>query len=111
MNSLGYTEYPLEIIVNGNRISKVRIGAHYLLKHGHYLNDQKILDLVQALDGETFEMDSKTDSISYYAADVMQIDTDSKKRIYRIIWIFEGDAIDVLGVVNAYRRKTKVKKG
>jgi hypothetical protein len=105
MGKVYFQEYNLQIVVNQYSITTVRIGRHYQLKHGHYLNDQIILELVQSLDGETFKVDSHTNGVDYYVADIVHVGTDTKKRIYRVIWIFEGDAIDVLGVVNAYRRK------
>lgn len=107
---VNFREYMLQITVNRHEIKAVRIAKHYELKHGHYLNDTLILELVQSLDGEEFQADSKSKGIEYFAADVVHIGTDTKKNIYRLIWIFEGDAIDVLGIVNAYRRKT-LKKG
>lgn len=64
------------------------------------MNDQIILQLVHSLDGGQFDMDSMTNGIEYYVADV-----ELKEKIYRIIWLFEGEKLEVLGVVNAYRRK------
>jgi hypothetical protein len=110
MKAVTFSEYRLAITVNGNNIKKVRIGKHYELKHGHYLDDQLILDLVQSLDGEQFKIDSITNGIEYYAADVMHFAANTSKKIFRLIWLFEGDAIDVLGVVNAYRRKNSKKE-
>lgn len=96
--------YSLNIVVNGNKVSSVLIGRHYLIKHGDYMNDQIILQLVSALDGGTFPVDSATAGVEYFAADV---DLGELSKSYRVIWLFEGEALQVLGVINAYRRKKK----
>lgn len=96
--------YSLNITVNGNHINRVLIGRHYLEKHASYMNDELILQLVIALDGGTFPVDSTTDGIEYFAADVK---VENPEKIYRIIWLFEGEFLEVLGVINAYRRKKK----
>ncbi len=98
------TERSLEITVNGNRITTVLIGQHYLIKHRSYMSDALILEIVSALNGYTFLVDSTTEGIEYYVADVELAPTN---KIYRIIWLFEGVKLEVLGVINAYRRSKK----
>ncbi|MCC7460629.1 MAG: hypothetical protein IT286_04925 [Proteobacteria bacterium] len=98
--------YPFKVTVNGYQIKKVLIGRHYLLKHSHYMNDDLILELVARLDGGNFPVDSSTDGIEYYAAD---IEFDMPIKIYRLIWLFEGKNLEVLGVIHAYRRKKRRK--
>ena len=98
------TQHAVDLSINGNRITTVLIGRHYLLKHGAYMNDALILDLVAALDGQTFPADSSTSGVAYYVADV---EIPPHQKSYRIIWIFEGEKLEVLGVVNAYRRQSK----
>ena len=102
------TQHFVDLTINGNHVTTVLIGRHYLLKHDSYMNDALILDLVAALDGLTFPVDSTSQGISYYVADV---ETGTDKKIYRVIWLFEGEKLEVLGVVNAYRRKAKSEKG
>lgn len=98
------TQYRVRLTVNGNLINTVLVGRHYLIKHASYMNDALILDLVAALDGRSFPVDSTTAGIEYYAADVV-MNPDGK--IYRVIWLFEGGRLEVLGVINAYRRSKK----
>lgn len=99
------TRHSIELHVNGNRITTVLVGRHYLSRHGSYMNDALILDLVMALDGHSFPVDSTTAGIDYFAADILN-EPDGKN--YRIIWLFEGERLEILGVINAYRRsKTK----
>ena len=98
------TRYAVHLTINENSIALVLIGRHYLLKHGSYMNNGLILDLVTALDKQTFRADSVTDGIQYFVADVK---TPSSEKKYRIIWLFEGEKLEVLGVVNAYRKKKK----
>ncbi len=102
-------EYSLSLTVNGRNIRKVLIGRHYELKHGHYMTDELILELVMALDGERFAVDSTSDQIEYFAADVIHSESSKDKKIYRIIWLFEGDEMEILGVLNAYRRRKRKK--
>ena len=100
------TRHSVNLTVNGNSIRTVLIGRHYLIKHSSYMNDALILDLVAALNGHSFPIDSTTDGVDYYVADV-EIKPD--ERVYRIIWLFEGEKLEVLGVINAYRRSKKVR--
>lgn len=62
--------------------------------------------LVAVLDGHTFPLDSVTNGVEYYVADVELGDLG---KTYRIIWLFEGDKMEILGVVNAYRKKRNKK--
>lgn len=96
------TRHTVQMVVNGNTITTVLIGRHYLLKHGSYMNDALVLELVSALDGHTFPVDSNTDGVNYYVADVQVVPSG---KVYRLIWLFEGNQLEILGVVNAYRRK------
>jgi hypothetical protein len=94
--------YAFRATINHHAITEVLIGRHYLDKHGSYMNDEIILQLVAALDGSVFPVDSTTNGIEYFVADV---ELGDPTKIYRIIWIFEGRKMEILGVVNAYRRK------
>jgi|GEM_PF-1856245 len=96
--------YNFSAIINGNQISTVLIGRHYLINHSSYMDDGVILQLVSALDGKNFLVDSTTNGIDYFVAD---IEMGTPKKIYRIIWLFEGNKMEILGVVNAYRKKRK----
>ena len=98
------TRHAVDLTINGNHITMVLIGRHYLLKHGASVNDALILELLSALDGHKFPIDSTTDGVDYYVADV---ETAPDAKTYRLIWLFEGEKLEVLGVVNAYRRKGK----
>lgn len=70
------------------------------------MNDRLILDLVITLNGRNFLPDSSTDGVEYFVADIQ---LESNQKTYRIIWLFEGENLEVLGVINAYRRKRKEK--
>ena len=70
------------------------------------MNDEIILQLVAALDGHDFPVDSITNEVEYFVAD---IELDEAGKVYRIIWLFEGERMEILGVVNAYRRKRNKK--
>jgi hypothetical protein len=93
-------------MVNGHRITTVLIGRHYVIKHGKHINDDLILRLVASLDGGNYPVDSTTNGTYCYAADILLEETG---KIYRLIWIFEGKYLQILGVVNAYRRKSSLR--
>ncbi len=103
-------DYKKELTVNGHQIKKVRISQYYRTKHGKSINDELILELIVALDGEYFAPDSTTSGVEYYAADVIHDGSDRRRRVYRIVWIFEGDLFEIIGVVNTYRRKSRKKE-
>ena len=67
--------YSIKLTINGQKISSVLIGRHYLVKHGKYMNDELILRLVTTLDGGQFPVDSTTKNIDYYAADILVEET------------------------------------
>lgn len=97
------------IIVNGHSVLQVVIGRHYRAKHAHYMNDDLVVGLVAALDGGDFPVDSVTGGVEYYAADIsLVVGTDDKT--FRLIWLFEGDRLEIIGVINAYRIKRKKNK-
>lgn len=96
------TEYATKLVINHNQITKILIGRHYLIKHSAYMNDELILQLVGILDGKIFPVDSSTSGIDYYAAD---IELGNPVKVYRIIWLFEGEKMEILGVINSYRTK------
>ncbi len=98
--------YKFKVTVNNHSITEVLIGRHYLEKHSSYMNDEIILQLVAALDGHDFPVDSITNEVEYFVAD---IELDEAGKAYRIIWLFEGERMEILGVVNAYRRKRSKK--
>jgi hypothetical protein len=62
------------------------------------------MELILSLDGGTFQPDSTSDGIEYFVADV---ELGNPIKVYRIIWLFEGESLEVIGVVNAYRRNNK----
>jgi hypothetical protein len=94
--------FPFDAVINNHHISTVLIGRHYLIKHSDYMNDELILELVSSLDGQTIPVDSTTNNIDYFVAD---IELGKPAKIYRLIWLFEGEKMEILGVVNAYRKK------
>ena len=100
---------PYPIQVNGNKINSVVIGRHYRERHGHYMSDELILKLVHSLDGKKFKADSTTQNIEYYASDIqLRIELYAIKT-YRLIWLFEGDFLEIIGVINAFRIRKKKK--
>lgn len=103
MNEL--KSYPVDLVINNHKIKKALISPHYKLKHSHYMNDELILRLVKLLDGGVFPVDSTSKGIEYYVADI-----EYGVKIYRLIWLFEGSLLEILGIINAYRRRSKNEK-
>jgi len=95
--------------INECRVTHVVIGRHYREKHASYMTDELVLELVESLDGKNFKPDSTSGGIEYYAADV-EISVENKKnKLYRIVWLFEGNFLEIIGIINAYRVKKKRK--
>ena len=97
------------ILVNELLITHVVIGRHYLEKHSSYMSDDLVLLLVQALDGRSFNSDATSKGIEYFAADIEFKADDDKLKIFRLVWLFEGKNLEIVGVINAYRVKRKKK--
>ena len=57
---------------------------------------------MKSLDGGNYPVDSNTNGVDYYSADVLLEET---SKVYRLVWLFEGKFLEILGVVNTYRRK------
>ena len=92
------TKYIIEpIVVNNLLIKEVVIDGHYKEKHGSYLDDQKILEIVRRLDGRKQLPDSEVDGFSYFAS---LLEYQGKR--YRLVWLLEEQTI-YLGVINVYR--------
>lgn len=96
------------ITVNDHVITGVIIGQHYKENHAESINDEIVLQLILALDERTFSADSTSKGIEYYVSDIQLQNEEKKNKYYRLIWIFEGNHLEVVGVINAFRiKKTK----
>lgn len=107
MNKDKPKKYNFKATINSHKITQILIGRHYLIKHSSYMNDDLIIELAGYLDGKTFSADSMTNGIEYFVAD---IEYGPSKKTYRLIWLFDGENLEILGIVNAYRRR-KSQKG
>lgn len=94
---MGRREYPVNITLNGIFISKVIVDTHYEKKHRKSVNDEIILNLVQTLNGKTYEPVSKKSLYSYF---VDRLSLNNK--MYKLIWLLEEDEFYV-GIINVYR--------
>jgi hypothetical protein len=95
------TVYRKNLIFNNRPFSRVVISQHYKVKHGD-LDDRRILELVQTVAGQVFDVDCVRleDGIVYEFVVVEQVVW--QKRFYRLIFVVP-DTEDYLGVVNAFR--------
>jgi hypothetical protein len=98
------------ITINDHMITGVIIGQHYKDNHAESINDEIVIQLILALDEKTFTPDSTSKGIEYYVSDVQVQNSESKNKYYRLVWLLEGDFLEIIGVINAYRIK-KAKKG
>ena len=99
---------PQPITVNNLKVTHVIIGRHYLEKHSRYMNDSIVINLVMALDEKLFTPDSTTGDVEYFVSDI-QLRNAEKNRTYRLVWLFEGDLLEIVGVINAFRARRKKK--
>lgn len=93
------------ITVNNHIITGVIIGQHYKENHAESINDEIVLQLILALDEKTFSADSSSKGIEYYVSDVQLQNEERKSKYYRLIWLFEGNHLEIIGVINAFRIK------
>lgn len=92
------TNYKIEpIVVNDLLINEGVIDGHYKEKHGSYMDDNKILEIVRRLDGRKQLPDTEVAGFSYFAS---LLEYQGKR--YRLVWLLEKQTI-YLGVINAYR--------
>jgi hypothetical protein len=93
-------EYPIFLIINGRKITKVVIDPHFELRHKDSINDDIILKLVRTLDGiEQLPSNIDDEGFEYYVKDKMDLDN----KTYKLVWLLHEDNI-FIGIVNAYRR-------
>jgi hypothetical protein len=97
------------IQINEILIRKIIIGKHYREKHGQSMNDELIIQLVCSLDGKKFIPDSTTQGIDYFATDIQHRDLKNQLKVYRLVWLFEGQRLEIIGVINAFRVNKKRK--
>ena len=62
---MGRPEYPLEITINEQKISRVIIDQHYREKHTD-LDDEMILEMVRSLNGESFPIETAQGDYEYF---------------------------------------------
>ena len=94
-------EYPLEVTVNGRRLTRVVIDQHY--REGHEdMNDEIILNLVGQLDGGYFPIDEEKDGFQYFVVEPVLYES-KPYRLILLLCLFDN----ILGVVNAFRVRRK----
>jgi len=100
-----YRSYPLiePIIVNGCKFDEIIIDPHYEEKHGSYMNDEKILKIVQQLAFEIY--DPKREGIvenQYQWQSFCGEPFFHETKPYRLIWYWEIGNPQLL-VLNCHR--------
>jgi hypothetical protein len=90
-------EYPLIIVFNKRRFTRVEIDPHYEENHPD-ITDQLVLELVGLLDGCESDPVGENDGFKYFAETLSWQD-----KSYRIVLTYCEE--DFLGVINAFRVK------
>ena len=95
-----HKRYAKRLRINGLQYKEIEICRHYEEKHGSYIHDDLILEVVHSLDGTYLEADAQkkvgNSVLSYFAADV-----DYEEQVYRLVWRVVRGRIKLL-VVNCY---------
>ena len=73
------------------------IDPHYEKKNCESVNDEIILNLVQTLNGKTYELVDKKDSYSFFVDRLCL-----KNKTYKIIWLLEENEV-YIGIINVFR--------
>ncbi len=75
-------EYPIFLIINGRKITKVVIDPHYELRHKDSIDDDIILKLVRTLDGiEQLPSNIDDEGFEYYVKDKIDLDNKTYKLV------------------------------
>jgi len=90
-------EYKLEITINKRKLTKVIIDQHYIENHPD-MDDEKILELVKTINGETFEVEKEGNGFQYFKVEPVSLE-DKPYRLVLMLCIYD----DFLGVINAFR--------
>ncbi len=94
-------EYPLKIMLNGRKLSRLVIDQHYRVNHDESMNDQIILDLVKTLDGKKIPPESVQGEFEYFTVEPV-FHLEMAYRVILVLCLTD----DYLGVVNAFRVNT-----
>lgn len=92
--------YKINLKVNGRKITEVIIDPHYEVNHSSSINDEIIIALVKALNGNRFPVLETNGDFEYFVTDQIKL----QGKLYKLIWLLEKNKL-YIGVVNAYRRK------
>ena len=92
------SEYPVSIVFNGRKLSRIIIDPHYRKKHADSMTDELILELVRTLDGQNYLPGSIQEGFEFFKIEPVCW----KGKSYRLILSLQAGE-DFLGVVNAFR--------
>ncbi|WP_322632033.1 hypothetical protein [endosymbiont DhMRE of Dentiscutata heterogama] len=106
-----YRPYLKRIVVNNWEFDTIIISSHYEKEHGSYMNDEKILKIVEQLDkrnGFAPKLQGKLPGRVEWQSFFWEPFCYNKKA-YRLIWYWELDT-PCLWILNCYRRSKFDKK-
>ena len=92
-------EYPIQLSINGRKITKVIIDPHFEIRHQNSINDDIIIALVRQLNERVFTPVKADKEFEYFVEDHMKLDN----KLYKLVWLLQEDEVYV-GVINCYRR-------
>lgn len=93
----GGTFYDCNYVINGWQIKYLIISNHYKEKHAKYMNDEKIIELIEKyLDGEKFKGGKRQGIWEYFDLEPLFY----QNKNYKLVWLLRKDIPDFLGIVN-----------
>tara|TARA_Y100000296_G_C5177672_1_gene261103 strand:- start:988 stop:1287 length:300 start_codon:yes stop_codon:yes gene_type:complete len=94
-------EYPLDIVINNKKLSRVVIDQHYKINHPE-MNDKLIVELVRTQDGAILNIEEEKDGFQYFSIEPVEYE-EKPYRLILLLCIHD----DFVGVVNAFRVRRK----
>ena len=92
-------EYPIQIIINGRKITKAIIDPHYEESHKDSISDEVILTLINRLNGRVFSPVKVDGEFEYFVEDKILLD----RKLFKLVWLLQDEEVYV-GILNCYRR-------
>lgn len=94
-------EYPLDIVINNKKLSRVVIDQHYKINHPE-MNDELIVELVRTQDGAILNIEEEKGDFQYFSIEPVEYE-EKPYRLILLLCIHD----DFVGVVNAFRVRRK----
>jgi len=93
--------YSCDLVINKQRLSRLIIDPHFEKKHGSYVDDKLIWELVQQLNNRTFfpDLPKRESAYQYFTIEDIQ---DKDEKSYCLVWCWKKESKKYIGIVNCY---------